>query len=96
MKRLIAAIVCSAAACLAARAAENYIPNDFDLSDGHEETISVASGDTDVYTGVFSGSGSVKKTGEVTNLVKLKVSMKSAEGKLSEVYEEIVRLFYTA
>ena len=38
----------------------------------------------------------VKKTGEVTNLVKLKVSMKSAEGKLSEVYEEIGRLFYTA
>lgn len=38
----------------------------------------------------------VKKTGEVTNLVKLKVSVKAAEGKLSSVYEEIGRLFYTA
>ena len=38
----------------------------------------------------------VKKTGEVTNLVKLKVAVKSAEGKLSSVYEEIGRLFYTA
>ncbi len=66
MKRLFAMLVCGVAACLAARAAENYIPNDFDLSDGHEETISVASGDTDVYTGVFSGSGSVKKTGAGT------------------------------
>jgi rubrerythrin len=38
----------------------------------------------------------VKKTGDVTNLVKLKVSIKSAESKLSSVYEEIGRLFYTA
>ena len=38
----------------------------------------------------------VKKTGEMTNLVKLKVGIKSAEAKLSSVYEEIGRLFYTA
>ena len=38
----------------------------------------------------------VKKTGDVTNLVKLKVNIKAAEGKLSSVYEEIGRLFYTA
>ena len=38
----------------------------------------------------------VKKTGEMTNLVKLKVSIKSAEAKLRSVYEEIGRLFYTA
>ena len=38
----------------------------------------------------------VKKTGDVTNIVKLKVNLKSAESKLSSVYEEIGRLFYTA
>ena len=38
----------------------------------------------------------VKKTGDVTSLVKIKVNLKSAEGKLSSVYEEIGRLFYTA
>lgn len=38
----------------------------------------------------------VKKTGEVTSLVRLKVSLRSAEAKLKEVYEEIGRLFYTA
>jgi methyl-accepting chemotaxis protein len=38
----------------------------------------------------------VRKTGDVTNLVKLKLGIKSAEGKLASVYEEIGRLFYTA
>ena len=38
----------------------------------------------------------MKKTNEVTNLVKLKLAVKSSEGKLSSVYEEIGRLFYTA
>ena len=37
-----------------------------------------------------------KKTGDMTNLVKLKFAVKSAEGKLSSVYEEIGRLFYNA
>ena len=38
----------------------------------------------------------VKKTGDVTSLVKLKLGIKSAESKLSSVYEEIGRLFYNA
>ncbi len=38
----------------------------------------------------------VKRTGDVTNLVKLKLAIKAAEGKLASVYEEIGRLFYTA
>ncbi len=38
----------------------------------------------------------VKKTGDMTNLVKLKLGIKAAEGKLTSVYEEIGRLFYTA
>ncbi len=38
----------------------------------------------------------MKRTNEVTNLVKLKLAVKSSEGKLSSVYEEIGRLFYTA
>ena len=38
----------------------------------------------------------VKKTGEVTSLVRLKVNVRTAESKLSEVYEEIGRLFYNA
>lgn len=38
----------------------------------------------------------VKKTNEFTNMAKLKMNVKSAEGKLSSVYEEIGRLFYTA
>lgn len=37
-----------------------------------------------------------KKTSEVTNIVKLKIAVKTAESKLSSVYEEIGRLFYTA
>ena len=49
MKRLFAVLVCCAMTGLVARA-DNYIPDNFDLSDGHEEAISVASGDTDVYT----------------------------------------------
>ena len=38
----------------------------------------------------------MQKTNELTNIVKLKMSIKSSEGKLSSVYEEIGRLFYTA
>ena len=38
----------------------------------------------------------MKKTNELTNLVKLKMAIRSAEGKLSSVYEEIGCLFYTA
>ena len=66
MKKLLMIAACGAMTGFVVHAAENYIPNNFDLSDGHEETISVESGDTDVYTGVFSGSGSVKKTGSGT------------------------------
>ena len=43
----------------------------------------------------FAGRA-VKKTGDVTNLVKLRVGIKTAESKLSSVYEEIGRLFYNA
>lgn len=38
----------------------------------------------------------VKKTNEITALVKLKMGIKSSEAKLNSVYEEIGRLFYTA
>ena len=38
----------------------------------------------------------VKKTGEITAFVKLKMGIKTSEAKLSSVYEEIGRLFYTA
>ncbi len=37
-----------------------------------------------------------KKTGEITNIAKLTMNIKTAEAKLGEVYEEIGRLFYTA
>ena len=72
---------------------------------GHEPTISVRRKDTTMPKFDFdeikrSASGvadrAVKKTGEVTSLVRLKVSLRSAEAKLKEVYEEIGRLFYTA
>ena len=38
----------------------------------------------------------VKKTNELTTFVKLKMGIKASEAKLSSVYEEIGRLFYTA
>ncbi|MBQ3814951.1 MAG: zinc-ribbon domain-containing protein [Clostridia bacterium] len=38
----------------------------------------------------------VKKTNELTAFVKLKMGIKASEAKLSSVYEEIGRLFYTA
>ncbi len=38
----------------------------------------------------------VKKTTEITGLAKLKMAIRSKESKLSSVYEEIGRLFYTA
>ena len=38
----------------------------------------------------------MKKTNELTNFVKLKMGIKASEAKLSSVYEEIGRLFYTA
>ena len=66
MKKLLTIAACGAITGLVVHAAENYIPDNFDLSDGHEETINIASGVTNVYTGVFSGSGSVKKTGSGT------------------------------
>lgn len=37
-----------------------------------------------------------KKTGEITNIAKLAMNIKTAEAKLGDVYEEIGRLFYTA
>ena len=37
-----------------------------------------------------------KKTGEITNIAKLTMNIKTAEGKLDAVYQEIGRLFYTA
>lgn len=37
-----------------------------------------------------------KKTGEITNIAKLTMNIKTAEAKLGDVYEEIGRLFYTA
>ncbi len=38
----------------------------------------------------------VKKTGELTAIAKLNMAVKSEEGKLSECYKAIGRLFYTA
>lgn len=38
----------------------------------------------------------VKKTNELTAIAKLNVNVKTAESKLSSVYEEIGRLFYNA
>ena len=38
----------------------------------------------------------VKKTTELTGIAKLKMAIRSKEGKLTSVYEEIGRLFYTA
>ncbi len=37
-----------------------------------------------------------KKTGEITNIAKLTMNIKNAEGKLDAVYQEIGRLFYNA
>jgi hypothetical protein len=35
-----------------------------------------------------------KKTGELTNIAKIKITLKSEEAKLSECFEEIGRLYY--
>ena len=43
-----------------------------------------------------AASRAMQKTNELTSIVKLKMAIKSSEGKLSSVYEEIGRLFYTA
>ena len=56
MKRLFTVIACSAMIGIVARA-DSYIPEDINLDDGHEETISVGSGVTNVYTGRVFGPG---------------------------------------
>lgn len=66
MKKLLALLTCSTMTGIMSYAAETYVADNVDLSDGHEETFNVASGDTEVHRGIFSGSGSVKKTGDGT------------------------------
>ncbi len=43
-----------------------------------------------------AASAASKKTNELTGLAKLNMNIKMEQGKLSECYEEIGRLFYTA
>ncbi len=43
-----------------------------------------------------AASAASKKTNELTGIAKLMMNIKTSEAKLSECYEEIGRLFYTA
>ena len=66
MRRLLALLSCSTMTGIMLCAAETFIADSVDLSDGHEETLNVASGETEIRTGIFFGSGSVRKTGAGT------------------------------
>ena len=49
----------------------------------------------DLAKGASDAAGVVaKKTGELTNIAKIKITLKSEEVKLSECFEEIGRLYY--
>jgi len=60
--KTIGVAVCMVLMCTVSRATEEYFFDDVDLT-GQEMTITVASGATNTYTGAFSGSGSISKTG---------------------------------
>ena len=47
-------------------------------------------------TATNAADKAVKKTNELTELTKIKLSLKSASSKLKQVYAEIGRLFYTS
>ena len=66
MRRLLALLSYSTMTGIMLCAAETFIADSVDLSDGHEETLNVASGETEIRTGIFFGSGSVRKTGAGT------------------------------